>query len=306
MECLVEIQKSYVNIPKPLRLRTEKWCEKLANSGGTNRVWQKSRNNYAKLLLGMVCNCSFEEPFHVMPNDGALPTFPSYLKSKLKSSFGPHESAFWRQLYGDIRDQPTDKSEQSISEKETKTRENFSRFTGVISNQKEIQTLSLLAREQEQRIMILEQQLRDERLSHELEIQRLNYSHRIEGGVRSSSSEDRGSGSPKMKSLLLSPRGKLNASSSQSRYNDVESDKDASSSSFYGDYQPSHLSVAKLNLSTYDPPAFANHSSGRGRSGGAGGLYEVRNVEEEDEDFLNYIDQFQQEIQKSINSGFDS
>ena len=52
-ECLVEIQKCYTTLGKPLRLRTEKWCEKLVATG-SNRVWRKHRNDYAKMLLGMV------------------------------------------------------------------------------------------------------------------------------------------------------------------------------------------------------------------------------------------------------------
>jgi hypothetical protein len=51
---------------------------------------------------------------------------------------------------------------------------------------KEIQSLNMLIREQSQRIKLLEQQLHDERTQHELQLQRLNYSHRVEvNGLKS-------------------------------------------------------------------------------------------------------------------------
>ena len=52
-DCLIEIQRTYATLSKSLRLRSEKWCEKLIATG-SNRIWRKNRNDYAKMLLGMV------------------------------------------------------------------------------------------------------------------------------------------------------------------------------------------------------------------------------------------------------------
>lgn len=260
-ECLTEIQKSYSKFPKQIRLRIEKWCEKLAGSGGSNKIWRRSRNDYAKLLLGMIVSNKFSEPFHVMPQDGPLPTFPSYLKPKLKESLGPHESAFWRHLYNGIED--------SSRHAGTRTKQNLdkdevlSRFNGTLSDQKEIQSLSLLAREQEQRILVLEQELRDERLSHELEMQRIIYAHRVEvaKGGQSYMQKYNNENSRTQESFL----GKFPSSSGMQ--DDVHSVN----------------SLDRASLSSFDLPSVISNEH-------------TAPNETEDEDFLAYIERFQQEI----------
>ena len=298
MDCLVEIQKSYVKLSKQLRLRIEKWCEKLSNSGGSNLIWRKSRNDYARLLLGMIISNKFSEPFHMMPPDGPLPTFPSSLKSQLKESLGPHESSFWRHLYNSIEDSSVLQPARVIDEdqKVRKSDESFSRFAGIISNDKEIQSLSLLAREQEQRILILEQELRDERLSHELELQRINFAHRVE----------------------MYKNGSLRSVNSGG-YIDV----DSSSESFFAktsmkaqEETHSITSFDRASISSFDPPSvfdipFENNrtayaSSSSGIMDHEHTLVErVQTEQDDDEDFLNYIDGFQTEI-KNISSSSSS
>jgi hypothetical protein len=299
VECLMEIQKSYVNIPKHLRLRTEKWCEKLVSSGGTNRIWKKTRNDYAKLLLGMVCSNHFMEPFHSMPPDGPLAPFPTHLKTKLKESLGPHESAFWRQLYNNISD-PTESRSRNLIPESPALNESFTRFSGAISSQKEVQSLVLLTREQEQRIIILEQQLRDERLSHELELQRLAYSHRIDlakavGRMSSSGTTN-------------FPTSPLNSSTSKISL-PIQASTDVS---ILRDPEESHtderlFGAIKPTTSIYDPQLRRSNISekefGRGSIlAGGDGKYEIRSSAEEDEDFLMYIERFQHDIKKKIST----
>lgn len=306
LDCLVEIQKSYVNISKSLRLRVEKWCEKLVGAGGSNRMWKKTRNDYAKLLLGMICSNRFSEPFHTTPPDGPLPTFPTYLKTRLKDSLGPHESSFWRQLYTSMSEplEPPTPPQMSKSSNphNREPSESFARFSGVISNQKEIQSLALLAREQEQRIMLLEQQLRDERLAHELEIQRLLYAHRTElvrvtGRVPSSSSHN-GELSSSLNPSLAGSLNKSHVSSPSDSFKFAEPEGNDDHRALLG----------TIKASAYDPSPtspkkkielFAD-AAREGRSGNTDAVYQPRTAEEEDDDFLRYIEKFQRDIKQSV------
>lgn len=102
---LKEISQTYRVLPKSLRLRTEKWVEKLTQTG-SNPTWKKHRNSYAKLLLNAVVLRSLTDPFHTNPPDGPLPTFPSHLKCNLKDMMGAHESSFWRDLFSQVAHDP--------------------------------------------------------------------------------------------------------------------------------------------------------------------------------------------------------
>jgi len=310
LDCLMEIQKTYANIPKHLRLRTEKWCEKLASSGGSNRLWKKNRNDYAKLLLGMICSNRFSEPFQSIPPEGPLPSFPTHLKTKLKESLGPHESSFWRELYSSISQTEAPKSPTAaLSAQPREPSESFAKFSNVISNHREIQSLALLSREQEQRIMLLEQQLRDERLSHELEIQRLIYAHRIElakaAGKDLTSSFGGGERSPLGKSYIdieSTSKSNLSAVSQSFKFKDPEDSIDFEA----GNKAP----LGTFKASAYDPaPSYSarkTNTSANGVRTRAGNSedngYQIRTADEEDDDFLRYIEQFQQDIKQSVSS----
>jgi hypothetical protein len=103
---LRELEKTYLFLDKALRLRTERWIEKLAMAG-SNTVWRKHRNAYTRLLLGMVIKKNLEAPFDRAPPEGDLPPFPAHYRALLKGIIGPHESVFWRDLYArlPLRDQ---------------------------------------------------------------------------------------------------------------------------------------------------------------------------------------------------------
>mmetsp|Transcript_32788 Transcript_32788/g.55282 ORF Transcript_32788/g.55282 Transcript_32788/m.55282 type:complete len:503 (-) Transcript_32788:92-1600(-) len=193
VRCLAEIEKSYLALPKPLRIRVERWIEKLATSGN-NRVFKKHRNAYAKLLLNMVLAQNLEDPFNKFPPEGSLAPFPAHLKASNRNLLGPHESSFWRDLYGQVSNTKSNGSplDNTTSETEFKHLLEYSkasdgaqsRIASAIQNQeplsREIQNLNMLIKEQSQQIKLLEQQLHDERAKHELQIQRLHYSNRME------------------------------------------------------------------------------------------------------------------------------
>ena len=191
--CLSEIEKSYLVLPKTSRIRVERWVEKLAATGN-NPVWKRHRNDYAKLLLTMVSNRTLNAPFNAIPPEGPLPPFSNQFKIPNRNLLGPHETSFWRGLYQQFEgDNATNDTKNSFeSEKEdylasamkSKLSTSFNIPTATSAScpplHREIQTQNMLIREQSQRIKLLEQQLQDERTQHELQIQRLNYSHRIE------------------------------------------------------------------------------------------------------------------------------
>ena len=83
-----EIERLYSEFPKVLRIRIERWVEKLVNSG-SNPAFTTHRNAYTKLLLSMVRSARFGEPFHRMPPDGRLAPFPAHLRSLLRNVEDP-------------------------------------------------------------------------------------------------------------------------------------------------------------------------------------------------------------------------
>eukprot|EP01031_Cornospumella_fuschlensis_P029458 gene29458-35557_t len=172
VRCLQEIERTYVHLPKSLRIRTEKWIEKLVSTG-SNLVWRKHRNAYVRLLLNMVVTRTFSEPFHVLPPEGPLPSFPAHVKAFQKDLIGPHETKFWRELY--------QRATEVAKENPSTDAVNSSILASNAADSavfKEVRNLNLLIREQAVKIDQLEQQLKHERMQYELEIQRLHLSYR--------------------------------------------------------------------------------------------------------------------------------
>ena len=193
--CLAEIEKSYLVLPKAARIRVERWVQKLVSTGN-NPTWKKHRNEYARLLLSMIVARNLEAPFNAMPSEEPLAPFSSQFKAINKNNIGPHESSFWRELYqqlgdhrNDLLNEEKDNSTFPAYKKDRISESILShahtpKFASSGTNQvvlsREIQSLNLLIREQTQRIKLLEQQLHDERTQHELQLQRLHYSNRVE------------------------------------------------------------------------------------------------------------------------------
>lgn len=181
LKLIQEIEKAYRPLAKGLRIRIEKWIEKLVLTG-SNIVWRKHRNAYARLLLDNVINKKLSEPFHALPPDGPLPSFPFHVQQQKGSSrdmLGPHESMFWRGLYHKMSEiseynQQSHRSSGFLGEHPPFSTLDHANFSREISN------LNLLIKEQKIKIQLLEQQLHEERSKHELEIQRLQHVQRLE------------------------------------------------------------------------------------------------------------------------------
>jgi hypothetical protein len=77
---LHEIERYYMEFSKAVRIRIEKWVQKLSLTGH-NLTWKKHRNAYAKLLLHMVLNRDISGPFVSLPPSGSIPSFPTHLKA---------------------------------------------------------------------------------------------------------------------------------------------------------------------------------------------------------------------------------
>lgn len=207
---LSEIERIYIALPKAVRIRVERWVDKLV-SVGYNDIWKRHRNSYAKLLLNMIVNRNLESPFNVFPPEGPIPAFPVHLRASSKHLLGVHETSFWRDLYGRMqgsperirgtrrdvldnsllssyRDESMDRSIKSLTAQATSEERpapppSFRADSPVryqLPLSREISNLNLLIQEQSHRIKLLEEQLNDERTKNELHIQRLHYSHRME------------------------------------------------------------------------------------------------------------------------------
>jgi hypothetical protein len=98
------IEKFHRALPKALRIRVQRWVEKLVSSGG-NIAYVRHRDAYTKLMLNMILKRKLEEPFHTMPPDGQLPPFPSHLKILLKPPFGQEENEFWHGVVNRVHDE---------------------------------------------------------------------------------------------------------------------------------------------------------------------------------------------------------
>jgi hypothetical protein len=185
IKCIEEIEKKYVLLSKIHRIRVEKWIEKLVTIG-SNSPWKKHRNAYAKLLLSMVIGKNLSEPFNALPPDGPLPSYPFHLKPVGKDMIGVHETTFWRELYSRINQQEAPHEESFLFSKElhsveaTSYNPRMKDSKSYTPSNREVQNLNLLLKEQEKKILYLEQQLHEEKVKHELQIQRINYAHRME------------------------------------------------------------------------------------------------------------------------------
>ena len=98
------IEKFHRALPKSLRIRIQRWVEKLVGSGG-NSAYVRHRDAYTKLMLNMILKRKLEEPFHKMPPDGQLPPFPTHLKILLKPPFGQEENEFWHQVIARVHEE---------------------------------------------------------------------------------------------------------------------------------------------------------------------------------------------------------
>ena len=177
------IEKNYYTLSKQHRIRVERWVEKLISSSGSNYSWKKDRNNYAKLLLHMILVKQLSEPFHVMPSDGPLSTFPIHLlqnnglvNDEKLSQLEDHRISFWKDIYRRINDD----SNMNISgEPENRIGSGLLTESNSVANI-EIERLRKIIADQDIRMNIIEQQLRDEKLRYAYKIRQLQATHEAE------------------------------------------------------------------------------------------------------------------------------
>ena len=238
-ETLDSIRTSYRALTsQSLKIRVEKWCMKLVSTGSStgNRVFAKHRNNYARLLLYMVQNKKFEEPFNTLPPEGPLPSFPSHQRMHITNESSLNrETSFWNDLKDDLnRNQGYNSSSSSSAVVDASMMSSTNGFTTSIANRtkrlsprslksdnvgayrnsvekyggdsifkndamrtgdlqqmeahveviekqrSEIDRLVIQTREYETKIEHLEQLLREEKIKHDLAVQRLLHDHRLE------------------------------------------------------------------------------------------------------------------------------
>jgi hypothetical protein len=189
LSTIKEIESSYVSLEKSNRLKIERWVERLVSSAG-NESWLRHRNAYARLLLSQVLAKKLEEPFNVFPPEGSLCPFPRHLLHRLRKALGTHESSFWRELYSRMdldavnfepvssvppaaraREAQATKIQSLPAQAQAQAQPPLN--TAPISIPSDLMGMKMLIREQMNRIAILEEQLRIERLSHRQEIEEL-------------------------------------------------------------------------------------------------------------------------------------
>ena len=75
------------DMDKHTQLRVESWCKKFCQITN-NTEWKKNRNLHAILLLDMIINENYEEPYNRFAPDGPLSQLPKHLvKSRLSKKF---------------------------------------------------------------------------------------------------------------------------------------------------------------------------------------------------------------------------
>ena len=118
---MLEIERKYVDLPKFLCIRTERWIEKLSVLATTsNLAWKRNRNEYSAILLSMVSSREFKEPFHQLPPAGPLRKLPGHMTLSLgkwmQRSDDKHKREFWEDVYTKIAD---DKGGKTIGRAQT-------------------------------------------------------------------------------------------------------------------------------------------------------------------------------------------
>lgn len=322
---LAEIRATYVDLPtQALKIRVEKWCVKLVSTGSTsgNRIFSKHRNDYAKLLLHMVKRKRLEAPYHTSPPDGPLPTFPAHLRMHIRGdvekSSQERENLFWNELNEDFNEGKEDRREGDTSMLFGSSKDSKSAQEKFQEN--EIDRLQGILRENDNRISSLRQQIREERLKHEIELQRLQHEHRIEiskletiarKNLLSSSPSSSSSSSSSIRPSLVVEEN-VNGSS----YGGTKSSVPFTSTNHLMEDDEDLGDVASLVIDSGKMSKRPQNSSGTNAPTSVSSMFnsssyvaeENGNTKsnryydgiEKDEEFLEYIDKFQEEIRKSV------
>ncbi|KAF0686949.1 Aste57867_21297 [Aphanomyces stellatus] len=95
---LMEIERLYLDFPKPIQIRIERWVEKISEPI-VHVPWKKNANYYAILLLEMIRRGVFREPFDKNPPAGPLQTLPRYMINALEGTKKPTKNNTWLKAY---------------------------------------------------------------------------------------------------------------------------------------------------------------------------------------------------------------
>ncbi|ETV74371.1 hypothetical protein, variant [Aphanomyces astaci] len=102
---LMEIERGYLDFPRPLQIRIEKWVDKISQPI-VHLQWKKNANYYAILLLDMVRRGVFRAPFDKTPPFGPLQTLPRHMICALdgmqkqpRQPPPPHPQNAWLKAY---------------------------------------------------------------------------------------------------------------------------------------------------------------------------------------------------------------
>jgi len=303
MDALKEIELNYISLSKPLRLRIEKWIEKLCTVSGVN-TWRKERNIYARLLLNMILRRQLTEPFHQYPPDGSLPNLANHLKRN-PDDLGSHESQFWRSLYKRVGVSPNKNNNNNSNNKSYSIIDIEENNTNINNNHNinEIKNLNNLVREQAIRIKLLEQQLHDERIQTELQIQRLQHLHRVElnnfqqQATNMYSSSSGGSSSSSSSNHINS---NIVDNHHNFVHNIIKKTEIQSNSPFVDNFL--HNMESEINNATTTPLKYENISSAsianNNNNNNNNNKNNMSQKPTDPEAFLAYLDKFQNEIKK--------
>jgi hypothetical protein len=96
---ILEIEKRQENLSKGQKIKIQSWVKKFCIPT-ENLEWKKNRNLHAILLLDMILNNRFEEPYDKFPReDEPLPLLSKYnVKSRLTDKF--YKISFERKFEG--------------------------------------------------------------------------------------------------------------------------------------------------------------------------------------------------------------
>lgn len=167
-----ECERYYTELDKGLQIRVEKWIEKLCLTG-FNSVWKKHRNAYAKLLLHMILNKKFQEPFHRMPPEGQLPSFPVHLRTyTVRGAYGfddrTHGKPFWRDVYQKVHKSPISLDLDDTQKKNMTTFEDSIEDLRDSNNQiLEIRRLDMVVRDHQRKLELVQEELEEEKKNRE-------------------------------------------------------------------------------------------------------------------------------------------
>lgn len=167
-----ECERYYIELDRGLQIRVEKWIEKLSLTG-FNSVWKKHRNAYAKLLLHMILNKRFQEPFHKMPPEGQLPSFPIHLRTyTVRGAYGfddrTHGKPFWRDIYQKVHKSPITLDLNEEQKKMMTTFEDSIEDLRDSNNQiLEIRRLDMIVRDHQRKLELAKEELEDEKQKRE-------------------------------------------------------------------------------------------------------------------------------------------